>query len=127
MKKTMGFAKTYAGVEPQRVNKWLAQSGVCSRREAESFIEQGLVFIDGRRIEDPGHKIAPGQTLTLAEEAREAGALLVDLFAQIPHDDLLLHADGFHPNDVGHREIAALFLEAIRPIVKAPLMGGAQD
>ena len=72
MKKTMGFAKTYAGVEPQRVNKWLAQSGVCSRREAEAFIEQGLVFIDGQRIEDPGHKIAPGQTLTLAEEAREA-------------------------------------------------------
>jgi lysophospholipase L1-like esterase len=59
----------------------------------------------------------------IAEEALEAGALLVDLFAQIPHDDLLLHADGFHPNDAGHREIAALFLKAIRPIIKSPLMG----
>jgi 23S rRNA pseudouridine2604 synthase len=68
----MGFAKIYTGAEPQRVNKWLAQSGVCSRREAEAFIEQGLVFIDGRRIEDPGHKIEPGETLTLAEEARKA-------------------------------------------------------
>jgi lysophospholipase L1-like esterase len=59
----------------------------------------------------------------IAEEAGAAGALLVDLFAQIPHDDLLLHPDGFHPNDAGHREIAAFFLEAIRPVVKAPLMG----
>ncbi len=37
----MSFSKTYEGEEPQRVNKWLAQSGVCSRREAEALIEAG--------------------------------------------------------------------------------------
>lgn len=61
----MTFTKTYDGVEPQRVNKWLAQSGVCSRREAEAHIADGLVFIDGERIDDPGRKIAFGQTLEL--------------------------------------------------------------
>ncbi len=49
-----------------RVNKWLAQEGVCSRREAEAAIADGRVRIDGERIEDAGRKIAPGQTLTLA-------------------------------------------------------------
>jgi 23S rRNA pseudouridine2604 synthase len=63
----MTFTKTYDGVEPQRVNKWLAQSGVCSRREAEAHIADGLVFIDGERVNDPGRKIAFGQTLVLRE------------------------------------------------------------
>jgi 23S rRNA pseudouridine2604 synthase len=49
------------------VNRWLAQSGVCSRREAEALIGDGLVFIDGERVDDPGRKILPGQTLTLAD------------------------------------------------------------
>lgn len=61
----------YDGAEPQRINKWLAQSGVCSRREAEALIADGAVFIDGERVDDPGRKIAPGQTL---EVRREIGA-----------------------------------------------------
>lgn len=64
------FEKTYSGDEPVRVNKWLAQAGVCSRREAESLIASGTVFIDGEKVEDAGRKILPGQTLKL----NEAGA-----------------------------------------------------
>lgn len=62
----------YDGAEPQRVNKWLAQAGVCSRREAEALIADGAVFIDGARVDDPGRKIAPGQTLEL-RRGMEAG------------------------------------------------------
>lgn len=65
----MSYSKTYEGVEPQRVNKWLAQSGVCSRREAEELIAAGAVFIDGERVTDVGRKISPGQTLVLNERA----------------------------------------------------------
>lgn len=65
----MPFTKTYDGDEPQRVNKWLAQSGVCSRREAEAFIADGLVFIDGARVDDAGRKIERGQTLVLKDAA----------------------------------------------------------
>ena len=68
----MAWTKTYDGAEPVRVNKWLAQAGVCSRREAEALIEAGQVFIDGERIKDVGRKIAPGQTLLLNDRA-EAG------------------------------------------------------
>jgi len=60
------WSKTYAGAEPQRVNKWLAAEGVCSRREAEELIAKGQVRIDGERVEDPGRKILPGQKIEVA-------------------------------------------------------------
>jgi len=63
----VSFRKAYDGAEPQRVNKWLAGEGVCSRREAEDYIAKGLVTIDGERVEDPGRKILPGQVLELSE------------------------------------------------------------
>jgi 23S rRNA pseudouridine2604 synthase len=65
----MAWTRTYDEEEPQRVNRWLAQSGVCSRREAEGLIADGLVSIDGARVDDPGRKIARGQTLVLADRA----------------------------------------------------------
>ncbi|MBI1406196.1 MAG: pseudouridine synthase [Caulobacter sp.] len=68
----MAWSRTYAGDEPVRVNKWLAQSSVCSRREAEALIARGLVEIDGVVVEDVGRKILPGQTLVLADQGREA-------------------------------------------------------
>ena len=52
-----------------RVNKWLAQSGVCSRREADELIAAGAVMIDGERVSDAGRKIEPGQTLVLNDRA----------------------------------------------------------
>jgi 23S rRNA pseudouridine2604 synthase len=68
----MAWTRRYDDAEPQRVNRWLAQMGVCSRREAEGLIAGGLVAIDGAVVEDVGRKILPGQTLTLADRA-EAG------------------------------------------------------
>ncbi|ATQ43092.1 pseudouridine synthase [Caulobacter mirabilis] len=65
----MAWTRTYDDAEPQRVNRWLAQSGVCSRREAEALIAQGLVSIDGEVVGDVGRKILPGQTLTLNDSA----------------------------------------------------------
>lgn len=77
----MSFSRRYDEAEPQRVNRWLAQAGVCSRREAEALIARGLVAIDGVTVTDPGHKIAPGETLTLADDATAdlGGALTVML------------------------------------------------
>ncbi len=65
----MSFTRRYDDAEPQRVNRWLAQSGICSRREAEALIAQGLVSIDGETVSDPGRKILAGQTLVLADAA----------------------------------------------------------
>ena len=68
----MAFTRTYDGDEPVRLNKWLGQAGVCSRREADGLIAEGLVAIDGAVVTDAGRKIEPGQTLTLADRATEA-------------------------------------------------------
>lgn len=65
----MAWTRRYEDAEPSRVNKWLAQQGVCSRREAEALIADGLVSIDGQTVEDVGRKILRGQTLTLADRA----------------------------------------------------------
>jgi 23S rRNA pseudouridine2604 synthase len=73
----MPWTRLYTEAEPQRVNRWLAQNGVCSRREAEALIAQGLVSIDGETVADPGRKIAAGQTLTLNDSAQsQLGAAL---------------------------------------------------
>jgi 23S rRNA pseudouridine2604 synthase len=63
----MAWTRRYEEAEAQRVNKWLGQSGVCSRREAEALIEKGLVSIDGETVTDTGRKILPGQTLVLSD------------------------------------------------------------
>ncbi|MDI7775010.1 pseudouridine synthase [Asticcacaulis sp. EMRT-3] len=65
-------SKTYDGLEPIRLNKWLAQSGVCSRREADTLIGEGRVSLDGERVTDAGRKVLPGQTLTLDAGGAEA-------------------------------------------------------
>jgi 23S rRNA pseudouridine2604 synthase len=77
----MAWTRRYDEAEPQRVNRWLAQNGVCSRREAEALIADGLVSIDGEPVTDVGRKIEPGQTLTLADAGAQslASALTVML------------------------------------------------
>lgn len=42
-----------------RLNKFISESGICSRREADRFIEQGVVFINGRRA-TLGERVGPG-------------------------------------------------------------------
>lgn len=68
----MAWTKIFSGDEPIRVNKWLAREGVCSRREAEAAIAAGRVVIDGARVDDPGRKIEPGQTLVLERDGAPA-------------------------------------------------------
>ena len=47
----------------------MAAQGLCSRREADSYIERGLVFVDGERVTELGTRIHPGQRITLARAA----------------------------------------------------------
>ncbi len=68
----MAWSRRYDEPEPQRVNRWLAQNGVCSRREAEALIARGLVSIDGEGVTDAGRKISAGQVLVLADAAETA-------------------------------------------------------
>jgi 23S rRNA pseudouridine2604 synthase len=42
-----------------RINKYLADQGLCTRREADRYIEQGLVYINGKRA-SLGSQVAEG-------------------------------------------------------------------
>ena len=45
-----------------RLNKYISESGICSRRDADRFIEQGNVFINGKRAK-VGDQVAAGDTV----------------------------------------------------------------
>lgn len=43
-----------------RLNKYIANSGICSRREADTYIEHGSVTINGKLVTEMGCKVLPG-------------------------------------------------------------------
>lgn len=50
-----------------RLNKYLSEAGVCSRREADRLIAKGLVAVDGKTASQ-GMKIMPGQEVTVEKK-----------------------------------------------------------
>lgn len=57
--------------EAVRLSKLMAQRGLCSRREADTYIERGLVFVDGRRVSELGTKVDPDCAIRLDAAATE--------------------------------------------------------
>ena len=51
-------------MEPKRLNKYISDTGLCSRREADKLIEQGKVRINGK-IPELGTKVFPGDKVTV--------------------------------------------------------------
>ncbi|MBB5346921.1 pseudouridine synthase [Desulfoprunum benzoelyticum] len=49
--------------DPVRLQKFLSQCGLASRRKAEEMIKAGRVQVDGAIITDMGYKIIPGQNI----------------------------------------------------------------
>ncbi len=50
-----------------RLNKYLSEAGVCSRREADRLIESGKVTVDGRRAQT-GMKVSEGQMVCVGKK-----------------------------------------------------------
>lgn len=57
-------------MEKIRLSKLMSEQGICSRREADRYIELGWVFVDGERISELGTKIFPTQKITLNKAAQ---------------------------------------------------------
>ncbi len=55
--------KTSTGI---RINKHLADTGVASRREADTLIERGLVLVNGKKA-FIGQKVSPSDTVTISQ------------------------------------------------------------
>jgi 23S rRNA pseudouridine2604 synthase len=67
-----------------RLSKLMTEKGICSRREADSLIERGLVFVNGERISTLGHKVAPNVRVTLDAEALRSQKNLVTVILNKP-------------------------------------------
>jgi 23S rRNA pseudouridine2604 synthase len=70
--------------EAIRLSKLMSQRGICSRREADRFIEQGLVMVDGKVVDKLGTKIYPEQIITLTKGAADKQQARVTLLLNKP-------------------------------------------
>lgn len=70
--------------EKVRLSKLMSERGLCSRREADVYIAQGLVFVDGLRISELGTKVDPGCKIELAAKAKQQQGELISIILNKP-------------------------------------------
>lgn len=55
--------------EPVRLSKRMSELGLCSRREADEWIEKGWVRVDGKVVDVLGTKVLPNQRISVERQA----------------------------------------------------------
>jgi len=59
-RKRQEYVKNYEDpTKPIRLNKYLANAGICSRREADDFIQAGVISVNGEVVDNLGAKVLP--------------------------------------------------------------------
>jgi 23S rRNA pseudouridine2604 synthase len=62
----------------------MSEQGICSRREADSYIERGWVLVDGVPVTELGTRIFPNQKITLARAAQSRQEASVTILLNKP-------------------------------------------
>lgn len=76
----------------------MSEQGLCSRREADSYIERGLVKVDGVTVSELGTKIFPNQKITLERAAQALQQARVTILLNKPVGYVSGQAeDGYQP------------------------------
>lgn len=57
-------------MEKVRISKLMSERGLCSRREADVYIERGWVRVDGEVVSELGARVLPDQVITLERAAQ---------------------------------------------------------
>lgn len=70
--------------DPVRLSKLMSERGLCSRREADTYIERGWVWVDGRRIAELGTKVDPNCVIRLDPLAHKQQQQRVTLLLNKP-------------------------------------------
>lgn len=71
-------------MEKIRISKLMAQQGLCSRREADAYIERGWVRVDGVVVSELGSKAWPNQKITLDRMAQRRQTARVTILLNKP-------------------------------------------
>jgi 23S rRNA pseudouridine2604 synthase len=91
-------AVNIACMEKIRVSKLMSEQGICSRREADSYIERGWVLVDGVPVTELGTRVFPNQKITLAREAQSRQAASVTVLLHKPVGYVSAQAEkGYQP------------------------------
>ncbi|MBU9220032.1 pseudouridine synthase [Burkholderia multivorans] len=84
-----------------RLSKRMSELGLCSRREADEWIEKGWVLVDGERIDTLGTKVRADQRIEIDERAQAAQAAQVTILLHKPVGYVSGQAeDGYEPASV---------------------------
>ena len=75
-----------------RLNKYLSEAGVCSRREADRLIESGIVTVDGKTAA-PGMKVEDGQEVRVGKRTSSGSSII--RYALLMQDDWIKIRKGF--------------------------------
>ena len=67
-KKLQQFKNMNSDPDSTRLNRYIAQAGICSRREADQLIEAGLVSVNGEVITEMGFKVKTGDKVKYNNE-----------------------------------------------------------
>ncbi|VVE48049.1 pseudouridine synthase [Pandoraea capi] len=81
-----------------RLSKRMSELGLCSRREADEWIEKGWVRVDGKVVKELGTKILPTQEITVVHAAQKEQANRVTILLHKPVGYVSGQAeDGYDP------------------------------
>ncbi|WP_151634936.1 pseudouridine synthase [Noviherbaspirillum aerium] len=84
--------------EPVRLSKRMSELGLCSRREADEWIERGWVRVDGKIVSELGSKVLPNQRITVERQASAQQARRVTILINKPMGYVSGQAeDGYKP------------------------------
>lgn len=84
--------------EPVRLSKRMSELGLCSRREADEWIERGWVRVDGKIVSELGSKVLPNQRITVERQASAQQARRVTVLINKPVGYVSGQAeDGYKP------------------------------
>ncbi len=70
--------------EPVRLSKLMSERGLCSRREADAYIEKGWVFVDGQKVDVLGTRVDPDCEIKLAGAAKASQEMRVTILLHKP-------------------------------------------
>jgi 23S rRNA pseudouridine2604 synthase len=104
-------------MEKVRLSKLMSERGLCSRREADSYIERGWVLVDGECVTELGTKVRPEQKITLERQAQARQSARVTILLHKPVGYVSGQAEE------GHRPAVTLITAATRyPGDRSPLI-----
>ena len=71
---------------PMTLNKYLAHSGISSRRETAAIVKDGKVMVNGKVVLEPGYRVQPNDRVTIGDKVMEPQKQLVYILLNKPKD-----------------------------------------